>query len=81
MERFNNLDKEKERERTEKSFLVPADEIRKNGYDLSINKYKKIEYVPVEYPPTEDIIREIVRLNTEVEKETEELKKLLGITN
>lgn len=79
--RFHALDKEKDRERTEQSFLVPADEIRKNGYDLSINKYKKTEYVAVEYPPTEEIIKEIDRLNTEVEKETEELKKLLGITN
>ncbi len=79
--RFHALDKEKDRERTEQSFLVPADEIRKNGYDLSINKYKKTEYVAVEYPPTEEIIKEIDRLNTEVEKETEELKKILGITN
>ena len=81
VERFRNLDKEKERARTEQSFLVPADEIRKNGYDLSINKYKKTEYVPVEYPPTAEIIREIENLNREVEKETAELKALLGITN
>ena len=79
--RFHALDKEKQRERTEQSFLVPVEEIRKNGYDLSINKYKKTEYVAVEYPPTEEIIKEIVRLNSEVEKETEDLKKLLGITN
>ena len=35
-------------ERTEKSFFVPKDEIAENDYDLSINKYKKIEYIPVE---------------------------------
>lgn len=81
VKRFHNMDEEKGRERTEQSFLVSADEIRKNGYDLSINKYKKTEYVAVEYPPTEEIIKEIDRLNTEVEKETEELKKILGIAN
>lgn len=26
-------------------------EIRQNGTDLSVNKYKKIEYTPLEYPP------------------------------
>lgn len=79
--RFHALDNEKDRERTDQSFFVPVEEIRDNGYDLSINKYKKTEYVPVEYPPTEEIIKEIEKLNQEVVKETEELKKLLGITN
>ncbi len=40
IERFNNLDKEEDRKRTEQSFFVPVDEIRENNYDLSINKYK-----------------------------------------
>ena len=39
IERFNNLDKEVERKRTEQSFLVSKKEIADNGYDLSINKY------------------------------------------
>ena len=79
--RRKDIDKEKDRERTEQSFLVSADEIRKNGYDLSINKYKKTEYIAVEYPPTEEIMKEIDRLNSEVEKETKELKILLGLAN
>ena len=79
IERFHHLDAEAGRERTEQSFLVPKDEIKSNGYDLSINKYKKTEYVPVEYPPTSEIIAEIEKLNQEAEKETAELKKLLGL--
>ena len=47
------------------------------AYDLSINKYKKIEYVPVEYPPTEEILAEIEELNEEITKETAELRALL----
>lgn len=39
IKRFNNLEAEKERKRTEQSFFVPVDEIRENEYDLSINKY------------------------------------------
>lgn len=77
IKRFHNMDNEKARERTERSFMVSVDEIRENEYDLSINKYKKIEYVPVEYPPTKDIIAEIEAINKEVEKETAELRALL----
>ncbi|MCR5203140.1 MAG: type I restriction-modification system subunit M [Lachnospiraceae bacterium] len=77
IERFNNLDKEIDRKRTEQSFLVPKDEIVKNGYDLSINKYKEIEYIPVEYPPTEEILDEIEKLNEQIIKETKELRELL----
>ena len=78
IERFNNLDSEKDRKRTEQSFFVPVDEIRSNAYDLSINKYKKTEYVAVEYPPTEEILDELDRLNAEIEKETKELRTLLN---
>ena len=61
----------------EQSFLVALDEIRSNDYDLSINKYKKTEDVPVEYPPTSEILKEIEDLNEQIQKETAELKKLL----
>lgn len=77
IERFHNREKEESRERTEKSFLVLKDEIVENNYDLSINKYKKVEYVAVEYPPTEEILDEIERLNTEIERETKALRELL----
>lgn len=79
LERFRNLDKEEERKRTEKSFLVPKQEIVDNNYDLSINKYKEIEYVPVEYPPTEEIMADIRELEMEIGSELEELEKLLNL--
>lgn len=60
--RFHNLDGEAGRQRTEQSFLVPKAEIAGNDYDLSINKYKKVEYVPVEYPPTGEILDELERM-------------------
>ena len=77
IQRFHNLDEEKERERTEQSFFVSKDEIVENGYDLSINKYKKIEYIPVEYPPTEEILADIRKLEAEIAAEMDELEKLL----
>lgn len=73
IERFHNRDKEIDRKRTEKSFMVPKQEIEGNDYDLSINKYKKIEYVAVEYPPTEEIMNKILELDAQASKELQEL--------
>lgn len=77
IERFHNLDQEQTRERTEQSFFVPKQEIVDNDYDLSINKYKKVEYVPVEYPPTEEIIAELHRLEKKITEGLAELEKML----
>ena len=77
IERFHNLDAEESRERTEQSFLVPKQEIVDNGYDLSINKYKKVEYVPIEYPPTSEILANIRELESEINKGLDELEKML----
>ena len=75
--RFHNLDGETDRKRTEQSFFVPKDEIAANGYDLSINKYKQTEYVPVEYPPTSQILAELQELEMEISKGLAELEGLL----
>ena len=77
--RFHNLEDEKGRARTEQSFFVPKQEIVDNDYDLSINKYKKTEYVAVEYPPTSEIMAEIEGLNQQIETELGELKKMLNL--
>lgn len=79
IERFRNLDKEQERKRTDKSFMVPKSEIVENGYDLSINKYKEVEYIPVEYPPTSEIMANIREIEKQINKEMDELEKLLNI--
>lgn len=79
IERYNNLDKEAERKRTEQSFMVELDEIVNNDYDLSINKYKEIVYEAVEYPPTEEIISEIEEIENTIQTEMAELKKLLNL--
>ena len=78
IERFHNLDKEDSRERTEQSFFVPKQEIVDNGYDLSINKYKKTEYVAVEYPPTSEIMAKLERLQSQINEEMQALKEMLG---
>lgn len=78
LQRFHNLDSEKERKRTEQSFFVPKQEIADNGYDLSINKYKEIEYTPIAYPPTKEILAQIRQLETEITENLNELEKMLA---
>ena len=75
--RFRNLEAEKDRQRTEKSFFVPKAEIVDNGYDLSINKYKKTEYKPVEYPPTSEIMAQLRKLEQEIGAAMDELEGML----
>ena len=77
IQRFKDIEHEINRKRTEKSFFVDKKEIVDNGYDLSINKYKEIEYVPVEYPPTSEILAELKSLEKEISEGLEELEKML----
>lgn len=74
--RFGNST-EQERERTDKSFFVPKQEIVDNGYDLSINKYKKTDYVAVDYPTPKVILAEIQALEDEIQAGLKELEELL----
>lgn len=76
--RFKNLEAENDRKRTDQSFFVEKQEIVDNAYDLSINKYKEIEYIPVEYPPTSEIMANLQALEKEVQESMAELEKMLG---
>ena len=78
MERFKNREQEIDRKRTEQSFMVPKQEIMDNGYDLSINKYKQVEYEKIEYPVTAEILANIKALDKEIAKEMEELEAMLN---
>ena len=63
--------------RTAKSFFVPKSEIVENGYDLSINKYKKTEYVAVEYPSTTEILTDLHELEMQITAGLAELEGML----
>ena len=78
IERFNNLEAEAERKRTQQSFFVPVEEIVSNDYDLSINKYKEVEYEAVEYEPTDVIMGKIEAIEAEIQSELAILKQLVG---
>ncbi|MEX2488125.1 MAG: class I SAM-dependent DNA methyltransferase [Pseudomonadales bacterium] len=69
---------EKKRARTDQSFLVPKAEIAANDYDLSINRYKEVEYEAVEYEPPKVILERLATLEEEIANGREELEGMLG---
>ena len=60
-----------------KGLPVPKQEIVDNSYDLSINKYKQVEYTPVEYPPTSEILKELRDLEAEISRGLDELEGMM----
>ena len=72
--RFKNLAAEESRTRKEQSFLVPVEEIREKGYDLSINKYKEVEKVKVEYEKPEVVFDRIETLQKDITEAMEEFR-------
>lgn len=62
-------------DRTTNSFLVPKEDIVKNGYDLSINRYKEIIYEKIEYEKPEVLLQQISELDKKRQEAMNELKK------
>jgi type I restriction enzyme M protein len=53
---WNLREKTEGNDRKAKYFFVPVDEIKNNGYDLSINRYKEMVYEEIEYDTPSEII-------------------------
>lgn len=76
--RWQTIDAEKSRARTDQSFLVPKADIVAQGYDLSLNRYKEVVHDEVEHRAPLDIIADIERLDAEIAAELAELKAMLA---
>ncbi|WP_346679160.1 class I SAM-dependent DNA methyltransferase [Enorma massiliensis] len=77
LNRWADLGAEADRKRTEKSFMVPKQEIADSDYDFSFNKYAETEYERIEYPPTSEILAELDELNAQMAAGLAELHKML----
>jgi type I restriction enzyme M protein len=75
--RWQNRENEGERKRTEQSFLVPREEIAGNDYDLSINRYKEVEYEAVEYESPQVILERLAQLEEQITLGRQEMESLL----
>ncbi len=77
VDRWNALEAEEGRGRTEQSFFVSVSEIRENGYDLSINRYKELVHEEIHYDPPKTIISDLKQIETEIQEELLELEGML----
>lgn len=59
---------DKKPQETDKRFWVTKEDIKKNKYDLSISKYKKIVYTPVQYEKPEVLIAQIKEIEASITK-------------
>jgi type I restriction enzyme M protein len=77
IERYKKRREESQTDRKGKCFFVPYSEIKENGYDLSISKYREIEYEEVEYEKPEVILDKIEALEDQIKANVAELRRLL----
>ncbi len=60
-----------------KAFTVNKQDIADNKYDLSINRYKEIEYEEVVYEAPEVILDQLEALESEIQTDLKELRAML----
>ncbi len=77
IERYKKRREESSTDRKGKCFFVPYNEIKENGYDLSISKYREIVYEKVEYEKPEVILTKIDELEDQIKANVAELRRLL----
>ncbi|GAA5263240.1 type I restriction-modification system subunit M [Methanocalculus sp. MC3] len=77
IEQFRNRRAAEPTDRKAKCFYVPVEEIQANNYDLSISRYKEIEYEEIEYDSPVVIIEKIQALESQIQQNLEELKMML----
>ncbi|MCW6037508.1 type I restriction-modification system subunit M [Spirulina subsalsa FACHB-351] len=77
IERWKSRDLEKDTDRTAKAFFVPKGEIAANGYDLSISRYKEVEYEEVSYAPPLEILGQLKALENEILADLDDLEGML----
>ena len=76
--RWQNRKAETKCKRTDRSFLVPKNEIASNSYDLSINRYKEVEYETVKHDSPQEILQRLAMLDEEIAEGRKALERMLG---
>jgi type I restriction enzyme M protein len=76
--RWHDRENEADRERTERSFVVPKAEIAAQGYDLSFNRYREVVYEAEEYDPPAKIIEDLRALEADIQDDLDALEALIA---
>ena len=65
------------KDRSKKAFFVPADEIREEKFDLSVNRYKEVIYEEPEYDEPKDILGRLSKIEADISADLKELEGML----
>jgi len=76
--RWRGRDEAQDTERTAKAFFVPKAEIVGEGYDLSINRYNKVEHKAVTHEAPSVLLERLMDLEKQIQSGLEELRGLVG---
>lgn len=74
IEKWSARDKKREPKKGERWLWVDYEEIKKNNYDLSISRYKPIEYEDVEYEKPDEISKKLLMLESEITNDIKEIQ-------
>lgn len=75
--RFHALENERDRKRTDQSFLVFVEDIREHDYDLAFNTYKETVREAVEYEAPEVILERAAALSARISDGIKSLQSLI----
>ncbi len=78
LEAWKSRDPKVQKDRKAKAFYVNVEEVRKQKYDLSLNRYKEQEYIPEVYDAPLVILERMEELENQIAKDMNQLKGLLG---
>lgn len=76
--RWQHLDDEADRKRTDQSFMVPVEEIRHNDFDLSFNRYREVVRQQVEHKDPAEVLTTINKLELQFTQGMEQLKEMMN---
>jgi len=76
--RWQHLDDEADRKRTDQSFMVPVEEIRHNDFDLSFNRYREVVRQQVVHKDPAEVLATINQLEQQFTQGMEQLKEMLN---
>lgn len=64
-------------DKTKKAFVVDANDIADNKFDLSINRYKEVVYEEEQYDDPKKILKKLIALENEIMADLDELEGML----
>lgn len=77
LKRWQDRDPNKDTDKTAQHFFVDAEDIKRNKYDLSINRYKEVVYEEEAFEPPEVILDRMMGLEKDIISDIDQLRGLL----